>query len=120
MAPIDAVNLVANHVHRWMLRDGSGTLPAGRIVLTVTEDENQWWQFECRSEGDRHYITGTEWSRFVQPRINAMLTLYAQQDGRYRICGEDWRRFVESNVGAVLTLYAGEGDNATYRLEVRR
>ncbi|KAB2036121.1 hypothetical protein ES319_D04G201600v1 [Gossypium barbadense] len=81
MKEINTVNLVANHVHRWGLRDGSGTLPAGRIVLTVTEDENQWWQFECRSEGDRHCITGNEWSRFVQPRINAMLTLYAQQDG---------------------------------------
>ncbi|MBA0782190.1 hypothetical protein Gotri_003050 [Gossypium trilobum] len=81
MEQIDAVNLVANHVHRWRLRDGSGTLPDGRFVLTVTEDENQWWRFECRSEGDRHYITGTEWSRFVQPRIDARLTLYAQQDG---------------------------------------
>ncbi|MBA0753806.1 hypothetical protein Gogos_021040 [Gossypium gossypioides] len=81
MEQIDAVNLVANHVQRWRLRDRSGTLPAGWFVLTVTEDENQWWRFECRSEGDRHYITGTEWSRFVQPRIDARLTLYAQQDG---------------------------------------
>ncbi|KAK5837180.1 hypothetical protein PVK06_012990 [Gossypium arboreum] len=81
MEQIDAVNLAANHVHRWRLLDRSGTLPAGRIVLTVTEDENQWWRFECRSEGDMHYITGTEWSRFVQPRIDARITLYAQQDG---------------------------------------
>ncbi|MBA0754258.1 hypothetical protein Gogos_020291 [Gossypium gossypioides] len=81
MEQIAAVNLVANHVHRWRLRDRSGTLPAGRIVLMVTEDENQWWRFECRRDGDMHYITGTEWSRFVQPRIGARLTLYAQQDG---------------------------------------
>ncbi|KAB2035895.1 hypothetical protein E1A91_D04G186800v1 [Gossypium mustelinum] len=81
MEQIDAVTLVATHVHRWRLRDCSGTLPAGQIVLTVTEDENQWWQFECRSEGDMHYITGAEWSHFVQPRIDARLTLYAQQDG---------------------------------------
>ncbi|KAL1106497.1 hypothetical protein V6Z11_D04G207800 [Gossypium hirsutum] len=81
MEEIDTVNLVANHVHKWWLRDRSGTLPAGRIVLMATEDENQWWRFECGSEGDRHYITGTEWSRFVQPRIDARLTLYAQQDG---------------------------------------
>ncbi|PPR82379.1 hypothetical protein GOBAR_AA38334 [Gossypium barbadense] len=81
MEQIDAVNLVANHVQRWRLRDRSGILPAGRFVLTVTEDENQWWRFEFRGEGDRHYITGTEWSRFAQPRIDARLTLYAQQDG---------------------------------------
>nr|KJB77915.1 hypothetical protein B456_012G165800 [Gossypium raimondii] len=81
MEEIGTVNLVANHVRRWRLHDGSGTLPAGWIVLMVTEDENQWWRFECQSEGDWHYITGTEWSRFVQPRIDARLTLYAQQDG---------------------------------------
>ncbi|KAG4153060.1 hypothetical protein ERO13_D04G160550v2 [Gossypium hirsutum] len=81
MELIDEVTLVAKHVHRWRLRDRSGTLPAGQIVLTVTEDENQWWQFECRSEGDMHCITGIEWSHFVQPRIDARLTLYAQQDG---------------------------------------
>ncbi|TYJ40814.1 hypothetical protein E1A91_A04G167000v1 [Gossypium mustelinum] len=81
MEQIDAVNLVANHVQRWRLRDRSRILPAGRFVLTVTEDENQWWRFEFRGEGDRHYITGTEWSRFAQPRIDARLTLYAQQDG---------------------------------------
>ncbi|KAG4205908.1 hypothetical protein ERO13_A04G129742v2 [Gossypium hirsutum] len=82
MEQIDAVNLVANHVQRWRLRDRSGTLPAGRIDLTVTEDENQWWRFECcLIEGGMHCITGTEWSRFVGPRINARLTLYAQRDG---------------------------------------
>ncbi|MBA0782192.1 hypothetical protein Gotri_003052 [Gossypium trilobum] len=35
-----------------------------------------------RSEGDNMYcITGTEWSRFVRTRINAMITLYSKEDG---------------------------------------
>nr|KJB77643.1 hypothetical protein B456_012G148300 [Gossypium raimondii] len=79
MELIDEVTLVAKHVHRWRLRDRSHTLPAGRIVLTVIDDEIQWWQFKCRSKGDMHYITGTEWSCFVRPRIGARLTLYAQE-----------------------------------------
>ncbi|MFQ6648825.1 hypothetical protein Gotur_021518 [Gossypium turneri] len=82
MEQIDAVNLVANHVHRWRLRDRSGTLPAGRIVLRVTEDEKQWWRFECcQIEGGMHCISGRAWSDFVGPRVHARLTLYAQQDG---------------------------------------
>nr|KJB77751.1 hypothetical protein B456_012G166000 [Gossypium raimondii] len=121
MEQIDAVNLVANHVHRWRLRDRSGTLPAGRIVLRVTEDEKQWWRFECcQIEGVMHCISGSAWSDFVGPRVHARLTLYAQQDGRYRIYGDEWRGFVGQNRGAVLTLYAGEGDNATHRLGVRQ
>ncbi|KAB2036118.1 hypothetical protein ES319_D04G201300v1 [Gossypium barbadense] len=82
MEQIDAVNLVANHVHRWRLRDRSGTLPAGRIVLRVTEDEKQWWRFECcQIEGGMHCFSGSAWSDFVGPRVHARLTLYAQQDG---------------------------------------
>ncbi|KAB2088192.1 hypothetical protein E1A91_A04G166600v1 [Gossypium mustelinum] len=82
MEEIDTVNLQANHVKRWRFRDHSGTLPAGRIVLRVTEDENQWWRFECcRIEGGMHCISGNAWSDFVGPRVHARLTLYAKQDG---------------------------------------
>ncbi|PPD74324.1 hypothetical protein GOBAR_DD28750 [Gossypium barbadense] len=70
MEEIDTVNLQANHVQRWRFRDRSGTLPAGPIVLRVTEDEKQWWRFECSA-----------WSDFVGPRVHARLTLYAEQDG---------------------------------------
>ncbi|MBA0878057.1 hypothetical protein Goshw_005132 [Gossypium schwendimanii] len=55
MEEIDTVNLQANHVKRWRFRDRSGTIPAGPIVLRVTEDEKQW--------------------------VHARLTLYAKQDG---------------------------------------
>ncbi|PPS03677.1 hypothetical protein GOBAR_AA16966 [Gossypium barbadense] len=118
---MDEVNLEARHVLRWKFRDRSGTLPAGRIVLRVTEDENQWWRFECcRIEGGMQCISGSAWSDFVGPRVHARLTLYAKQDGRYRIYGDEWRRFVGQNREAVVTVYAGEGDNATHRLEMRR
>nr|KJB74335.1 hypothetical protein B456_011G288900 [Gossypium raimondii] len=82
MTEIATVNLVAHHAQRWRFRDLSGTLPAGRIVLSVTEDEQQWWQFECcRIGGGMHSISGNAWSDFVGARAHAMLTLYAQQDG---------------------------------------
>ncbi|KAG4153292.1 hypothetical protein ERO13_D04G175124v2 [Gossypium hirsutum] len=106
MEQIDAVNLVANHVHRWRLRDRSGTLPAGWIILRI--------------EGVMHCISGSAWSDFVGPRVHARLTFCAQQDGRYRIYGDEWRGFVGQNRGAMLTLYAREGDNATHRLGVRQ
>ncbi|XP_017633305.1 uncharacterized protein LOC108475843 [Gossypium arboreum] len=79
---INEVVLEARHVQRWKFHDRSRTLPGVPIVLTVTEDENQWWRFECRQiEGDMHCIRCTAWSGFVGPRIDARLTLYAQQDG---------------------------------------
>nr|KJB78371.1 hypothetical protein B456_012G166200 [Gossypium raimondii] len=79
---INEVVLEARHVQRWKFHDRSRTLPRVPIVLTVTEDENQWWRFECcLIEGGMHCIRCTEWSGFVGPRINARLTLYAQQDG---------------------------------------
>nr|KJB77905.1 hypothetical protein B456_012G164900 [Gossypium raimondii]KJB77913.1 hypothetical protein B456_012G165600 [Gossypium raimondii] len=82
MEEIDTVNLVAHHVQRWRFRDRSGILPAGRIVLRVTEDEKQWWRFECcRIEGGMYCISGSAWSDFVGPRVHARLTLYAKQYG---------------------------------------
>ncbi|KAL4353027.1 hypothetical protein GQ457_06G001740 [Hibiscus cannabinus] len=78
---IEEVNLTTNLEGRWRFYDRSHTLPGGSIVLTVT-DGSERWRFECRSEGDHMYcISGSEWRRFVRPRIDAMLTLYSKEDG---------------------------------------
>ncbi|KAK5837365.1 hypothetical protein PVK06_013175 [Gossypium arboreum] len=58
------------------------TLPGDAVVLMVTEDGNERWHFECSLiEGGMHCIRCRAWSDFVDPRINARLTLYAEQDG---------------------------------------
>ncbi|KAB2088193.1 hypothetical protein ES319_A04G158100v1 [Gossypium barbadense] len=80
---INNVVLEAHHVRRWKFCDHSRTLPGEPIVLTVTEDGNERWQFECSLiEGGMHCIRCPAWSDFVGPRINARLTLYAKQDGK--------------------------------------
>ncbi|KAK8714446.1 hypothetical protein V6N13_149637 [Hibiscus sabdariffa] len=78
---VEEVNLTTNLEGRWRFYDRSHTLPGGSIVLTVTDGSGRW-RFECRSEGDNMYcISGSEWRRFVRPRIDAMLTLYSKEDG---------------------------------------
>ncbi|MBA0788665.1 hypothetical protein Gotri_027754 [Gossypium trilobum] len=96
MTVIGEVNLVTHHQARWRFLYRGHALPGGTSILTVT-DGFQWWHFQCRSEGDNMYcIKGSEWSRFVQTRINAMITLYSKQDG------EDFHR-IRSGASLVQT-----------------
>ncbi|MBA0669659.1 hypothetical protein GOBAR_DD28758 [Gossypium barbadense] len=98
MTVIGEVNLVTHHQARWRFLYRGHALPGGTSILTVT-DGFQWWHFQCRSEGDNMYcINGSEWSRFVQTRINAMITLYSKEDG------EDFHRIrLKSGASSVQT-----------------
>ncbi|KAB2036129.1 hypothetical protein ES319_D04G202300v1 [Gossypium barbadense] len=59
MSVIGEVNLLTNHEARWRLLYRGHALPGG---------------------DNMYCITGTEWSRFVRTRINAMITLYSKED----------------------------------------
>ncbi|KAK8516581.1 hypothetical protein V6N13_080681 [Hibiscus sabdariffa] len=81
MATIGEVNLTERHEMQWKFSDGSRTLAAGRIVLKV-KHRSQRWDFECKNVGGGVFcISGSAWGSFVRQNKDAMLTLYAKEEG---------------------------------------
>ncbi|KAK8617774.1 hypothetical protein V6N13_080680 [Hibiscus sabdariffa] len=105
MATIGEVNLTERHEMQWKFSDGSRTLAGGRIVLKV-KHRSQRWDFECKSVGGGVFcISGSAWGSFVRQNMDAMLTLYAKEDG------EDFHRIRlrlqhSSFVAALLRLFS--------------
>ncbi|KAK8606216.1 hypothetical protein V6N13_102970 [Hibiscus sabdariffa] len=52
-------------------------------VVRVRDEKGGWysWEFNCKSEGGGYFtISGPGWRAFANSRINAMLTLFKEQD----------------------------------------
>ncbi|MBA0799365.1 hypothetical protein Gohar_009886 [Gossypium harknessii] len=68
----DGVVLARNHEWKLRFRHNGGALPGGSSVLPVREDRGT-------STARKKETIGSEWSSFVKPRVNTLVTLYKEE-----------------------------------------
>ncbi|KAB2043132.1 hypothetical protein ES319_D02G269100v1 [Gossypium barbadense] len=58
-----------------------GALPRGSNDLPVRDENGRSWKFNCKSEGGNYFsLSGAEWRSFAKSKVNAMVTLYREED----------------------------------------
>ncbi|KAG4209655.1 hypothetical protein ERO13_A03G214764v2 [Gossypium hirsutum] len=58
-----------------------GALPRGSNDLPVRDENGRSWKFNCKSEGGNFFsISGPDWRSFANSKVNAMVTLYWEED----------------------------------------